>query len=196
MSHPTGETDAVPEQPIHTASYELTDQLVDQSATLLAGDASRNPAAITSMVLLVIIVAWGFATSSDPKVDPSSPPVIATAGVLVAAAVALGTLAGRWKQVKLSRLRRSGLDLASVDKRQRRRTVSVFADRVVVAPEGVEPQVFPLASMRRPLFGPELMLLRFGANGFVPVPRRSLSATRYADLERFVREQTGTTPND
>lgn len=194
MGQTTGDARAADtelERPLLTVSYELNARLVDKSAELLAGDPSRNPPAMVSVVLLVVIVAWGFATSSNEGIDPRSAPVVATAAALVVAAVAMGTLARRWQRVKLAELRRNGLDVALIPEGERRRTVSVFPDRVVVAPEQGEPTTYALGSMRKPKLGTELMLLRFGPRGFVPIPRRALSASRAAELERFVCERTG-----
>lgn len=169
---------------LFSCSYELTNQLVDEAATALAGDSRSNPAMLASYGLLVVIL---LVAMSPIGASQASMPVLLG---LILVEVGLWVLARRWHDIKLAQLRRNGLDTALIPERQRRREVRVYEDRVVVAPKEGTETTYATAGMRKPKLTSGLCLLRF-AEGAVPVPSRAMSVTRYEELVRWACKRTG-----
>lgn len=177
-----GKDDFEQERPLVSYVYDLTSALVIDMSVALAGDRKRNPASVVCACLLVIIVML----AASPVARQLTPLLV----VLIVVEMATWTLSSKWQAVQLRRLRKAGFDLALAPEGKRRRTVSVFEDRVVVEEPSGHKTSYPVSEMRRPRSAGEMLVLRF-QGGFVPVPRHALSASRYNDLLRFVAERTG-----
>lgn len=169
------------EEPLFSYTYELSNQLVEDAATALAGDPSRNPATMACAGSLVVIIAF----ASSPI--GNNPPVLI---LLVIIEMALWSLARKWHEVQVWRLRRAGLDTALVAEDQRRRSVSVYDDRLVVEERNGHKTALPMDEMRRPKLSGEVLVLTFSRGRFVPVPRKSMSVSRFDELVDYVARRT------
>ena len=168
--------------PLYTASYELTPQLVDEAASALAGPRYHNPPTIASAIFLIGIVAYGLLPGARQNVVPLV--------VLFLCAVGCLQAGDRWQRFQLRGLRRAGLDTAFIDKGDRRMEVRVFADRVETSRRGADgTQTLPLSAMKKPVEGPELLVLKFSGPSYVIVPQRSMSLSRFKELVSFVSGQ-------
>ena len=64
MAKATNKTEASLDKPLFSLSYDLSAQLTDEAARLLAGDKTRNPASVTSYAVLVLIVIAALAPAT------------------------------------------------------------------------------------------------------------------------------------
>lgn len=169
--------------PLHVVSYELTPQLVDEAASALAGPRYRNPPSFVGAVFLLGIVAFAMTPNAREHVVPLL--------VMFVGAVASLQLGEKWQKVQLRRLRRSGLDTAFIDKDKRRLEVRFFTDHVEVARKGESAETsLPLSGMKKPVKGPELLVLSFAGPAFVIVPQRAMSLSRFEELCSFVFDRS------
>lgn len=177
MAKATNKTEASLDKPLFSLSYDLSAQLTDEAARLLAGDKTRNPASVTSYALLVLIVIAALAPATKGNV-----PLLV--GMVVVEVVLWG-LADRWPQVQLRKLRHAGLDTALIPADKRRRTVAVYEDTLTVtSPDAVE--TLRIADLRGATLGNEMAVLAFANGSYVLVPSRAMSAQRYRDLLKHV----------
>lgn len=172
------------ERPLFSYSFELSNQLVSDMATVLAGDSKRNPPTIACATLLAVIVL----IAASPMGRDNTPLLIG----LVIVEMAMWTLSRRWVSFKVNALRKDGYDTALVPKGERRRAVELYDDRVVVRPEGETARTLLVSSMRKPRYASDLLVLVFSGGHYVPVPRKALSTTRFSELVRHVAKVTGT----
>ena len=169
--------------PLHVVSYELTPQLVDEAASALAGPRYRNPPSFVGAVFLLGIVTFAMTPNAREHVVPLL--------VMFVGAVASLQAGEKWQKVQLRRLRRSGLDTAFIDKDKRRLEVRFFADHVEVARKGEPTEAnLPLSGMKKPVKGPELLVLRFAGPAYVIVPQRAMSLSRFEELCSLVFGQS------
>ena len=177
MAQASNKPEAGTDKPLFSLSYDLSAQLTDEAARLLAGDKTRNPASVTSYAILVLIVIAALAPATKDNV-----PLLVG---MVVAEVILWALADRWPQVQLRRLRRAGLDTALIPVDKRRRTISAYDDTLVVAsPDSTE--TLRIADLRGATVGNEIAVLAFANGVYVIVPSRAMSAQRYHDLLKHV----------
>lgn len=177
MAKATNKTEASLDKPLFSLSYDLSAQLTDEAARLLAGDKTHNPASVTSYALLVLIVIAALAPATKGNV-----PLLV--GMVVVEVVLWG-LADRWPQVQLRKLRHAGLDTALIPADKRRRTVAVYEDTLTVtSPDAAE--TLRIADLRGATLGNEMAVLAFANGGYVLVPSRAMSAQRYRDLLKHV----------
>lgn len=177
MAKATNKTEASLDKPLFSLSYDLSAQLTDEAARLLAGDKTRNPASVTSYAVLVLIVIAALA----PATKGNMPLLVG----MVVVEVILWGLADRWPQVQLRKLRHAGLDTALVPADKRRRTVAVYEDTLTVtSPDAVE--TLRIADLRGATLGNEMAVLAFANGSYVLVPSRAMSAQRYRDLLKHV----------
>lgn len=171
------------ERPLFSYSYELSGSLVSDMATALAGDEKRNPPMIATYVLLVVVLLVAIS-----PLGKNSALLIA----LVIIELAVWWLSTKWHAIQERRLRRAGLDPAFVPEGKRRRSVSVYEDRIVVEAAEGDAQTYPVSAMGKPYYAADLLVMTFSGNAFVPAPRKALSTTRFNQLVRHVSEKTGT----
>lgn len=177
MAQATNKSESSLDKPLFSLSYDLSAQLVDEAARLLAGDKMRNPASVTSIAVLVLIVIAALMPATKDNV-----PLLVGMVVLE---VILWNLADRWSQVQLRRLRRAGLDTALIDADKRRRTVAAYEDTLTVtSPDAAE--TLRIADLRSATVGNEIAVLAFSGGQFVIIPARAMSAQRYHDLLKHV----------
>ena len=177
MAKATNKTEASLDKPLFSLSYDLSAQLTDEAARLLAGDKTRNPASVTSYALLVLIVIAALAPATKGNV-----PLLV--GMVVVEVILWG-LADRWPQVQLRKLRHAGLDTALIPADKRRRTVAVYEDTLTVtSPDAAE--TLRIADLRGATLGNEMAVLAFANGSYVLVPSRAMSAQRYRDLLKHV----------
>lgn len=165
------------EKPLFSLSYDLSAQLVDEAARVLAGDKMRNPPSVASIAVLVLIVIAALAPATRGNV-----PLLVG---MVVVEVILWNLADRWAQVQLRKLRRAGLDTAFIPEDKRRVSIAVYEDTLAVTgPSGAK--TLKVSDLRAANLGNELSVLAFAGGTLVLVPRRAMSAQRYHDLLKHV----------
>lgn len=163
-------------------SYEITNPLVQDAASALAGEKGRNPAAgACAAVLLVIIL-----TASFPRSEMATPLLV----VLLVLEVGLWNLMYRWQDVQLGRLRKAGFDTALIDHDKRRRKVRIYEDRILVD-DGETTKAHLMSDAKKPRMGSGGLVIPFRGGGFVLVPAKSLSTSRYGELVAHLNKLTG-----
>ncbi len=177
MAHATNKSEAGLNKPLFSLNYDLSAQLTDEAARLLAGDKTRNPASVTSYAVLVLIVIAALAPATKGNV-----PLLVG---MVVAEVILWALADRWPQVQLRKLRRAGLDTALIPTDKRHRSIAAYEDTLTVTtPDSTE--TLRIADLRGATVGNEMAVLAFANGSYVVVPSRAMSAQRYHDLLKHV----------
>ena len=162
MAKATNKAEAGLDKPLFSLSYDLSAQLVDEAARLLAGDKRRNPASVTSYAVLVLIVIAALAPATKDNV----PLLVA----MVVAEVILWAVADRWPQMQLRKLRRS---------------IAVYEDTLTVTSPD-DTQTLRIADLRGATLGNESAVLAFANGSYVIIPSRAMSAQRYHDLLKHV----------
>ena len=164
-------------------AYDLNRQLVEDAASALAGDRNRNPPMIASIVILIVLVVLAASPFGDDAL-----PLLA---VLVVVEAVLWTLSARWRQLMLRKLRAAGLDCALVSEDANRFAVHVFEDELAVVPEAGGSEVRHALSALRKIKPANNQLLLVFADGYVPIPHKALSVSRFDELERFLHKKLG-----
>ena len=160
-------------EPLFNLKYDLSAQMVDEAAHIIAGDKMRNPAGVASIGMLVLIVI----AAISPITKDMTPLLIG----LVVLEVVLWGLSDRWPALCLRRLRNAGLNTALMGADERRHTIHVYESELeVVTPKGTE--TLPISSLREAKLGSELAVLAYAGNKYVLVPKRAMSAQRYHDM--------------
>lgn len=160
-------------EPLFNLKYDLSAQLVDEAAHIIAGDKMRNPAGVASIGMLVIIVI----AAISPVTRDMTPLLVG----LVVVEVVLWAVSDRWPQLCLRRLRNAGLNTALMAADERRRTIHVYETELeVTSPKGTD--TLPISSLREAKLGSELAVLAYAGNKYVLVPKRAMSAQRYHDM--------------
>ena len=160
-------------EPLFSFKYDLSAQMVDEAAHLIAGDKLRNPAGVASIGMLVLIVI----AAISPITRDMTPLLV----VMVIVEVALWTVSDHWPQICLRRLRNAGLNTALIPADERRRTIRVYEDTLTIStPSNTD--TLSISSLRDAKMGAELAVLTYANNTYVLVPRRSMSAQRYHDM--------------
>lgn len=177
MAKATNKAEAGLDKPLFSLSYDLSAQLVDEAARLLAGDKRRNPASVTSYAVLALIVIAALAPATKDNV----PLLVA----MVVAEVILWAVADRWPQMQLRKLRRAGLDTALIPADKRRRSIAVYEDILTVTSPD-DTQTLRIADLRGATLGNESAVLAFANGSYVIIPSRAMSAQRYHDLLKHV----------
>lgn len=170
------------ERPLFSYSYEVSGQLVSDMATALAGDTKRNPPMIATYALLVLVLLVALSPLGTNT---------ALLITLVIIELAVWYVSTKWHSIQERRLRKLGFDPAFIPEDKRRRSVSVYDDRVVVELPDDETKTYPISSMGKPCYGDGMLVMSFSGKAFVPVPHKALSATRHNQLVRFIAEKTG-----
>lgn len=165
------------DKPLFSLSYDLSAQLVDEAARVLAGDKMRTPPSVASIAVLVLIVIAALA----PVTRDNVPLLVG----MVVLEIVLWNLADRWAQVQLRKLRRAGLDTALIPEDKRRRSIAVYEDTLAVtSPDGTD--TLRISDLRGANVGNDLSVLAFANGSFVLIPSRAMSAQRYHDLLKHV----------
>lgn len=184
MAKATNKTEASLDKPLFSLSYDLSAQLTDEAARLLAGDKMRNPASVTSYAVLVLIVIAALA----PATKGNMPLLVG----MVVVEVILWGLADRWPQVQLRKLRHAGLDTALIPADKRRRTVAVYEDTLTVtSPDAAE--TLRIADLRGATLGNEMAVLAVCERQLRPraLPRDERSALPRPSQARGRRQGDG-----
>ncbi len=172
------------EKPRFEARYELTSLMTQEAASLLTPTGTTNPAYILVYVCLAALLLYAL-LGEVAGIELNVPVML----VLAFAIAGLLYVAQHWQDRMRRRLAEEGLDAVLMAEDERTFVVRVFDDRVEVDGPRRE-QVFPLSTLTSARMGDLCTVLSF-KGGTVIVPKKSLSASRYHQLQDLFRDLLG-----
>lgn len=166
------------EKPLFTASYDLDYALVDEASRAMVDSKVKNPAGITSVAILAVIVL----VALSPAARVATPALL----LLVMIEVGLWYLADNWNKHHFRRLCKAGLDATLLPRDKRRRSVRVFERHVEVTDADGDVTRAEFTSLFKAHQGRGIIVLEFRDPYFVILPESAMSAQRFHELSSFV----------